>query len=207
MLETCCDILSEAYKRNWITSRDGNLSIRFAEHNYFYITPTAVRKQNMQYDMFKKIKIVKKNNEFSYKVLNREDISGYLNPSGELPMHFGLQKHINTDVRVILHLHPTYSVAALYKGINLVELMHSFPELSRYTNIGPTVPLIPPVTQELANACIENIGYNDTDGSIKYNIIGMDRHGIVSVDTTPWRAFEHIERVEHICKIVLASGK
>ena len=23
MLETCCDILVDAYKRNWITSRDG----------------------------------------------------------------------------------------------------------------------------------------------------------------------------------------
>lgn len=203
MLETCCDILSEAYKRNWITSRDGNLSIRFSEHDYFYITPSAVRKQKMQYDMFKKIKL----EQNSYEIINKEDISGYLVPSGELPMHYGLQRHINTDVRVVLHLHPTYSVAAMYKGINLVELMQEFPELSRYTNIGPTVPLIPPVTQELANACIENIGYNINDGSIKYNIIGMDRHGIVSLDTTPWRAFEHIERVEHICKIILASGK
>jgi L-fuculose-phosphate aldolase len=34
----------------------------------------------------------------------------------------------------------------------------------------------------------------------------MDRHGVVAVDTSPWRAYEHIERLEHICKIVLASG-
>jgi L-fuculose-phosphate aldolase len=34
----------------------------------------------------------------------------------------------------------------------------------------------------------------------------MDRHGVVAVDETPWRAFEHIERLEHICQIVLASG-
>ena len=27
------------------------------------------------------------------------------------------------------------------------------------------------------------------------------------IDVTPWRAYEHIERLEHICKIVLASGK
>ena len=73
MLETCCDILSEAYKRNWITSRDGNLSIRFSEHDYFYITPSAVRKQKMQYDMFKKIKL----EQNSYEIINKEDISGY----------------------------------------------------------------------------------------------------------------------------------
>jgi L-fuculose-phosphate aldolase len=29
---------------------------------------------------------------------------------------------------------------------------------------------------------------------------------VVAIDTSPWRAFEHIERLEHICKIVLASG-
>jgi len=63
------------------------------------------------------------------------------------------------------------------------------------------------VTQDLADACIENIGLNADTGEIKYNIIGMDRHGVVAVDTTPWRAYEHIERLEHICKIVLASGK
>jgi ribulose-5-phosphate 4-epimerase/fuculose-1-phosphate aldolase len=32
-------------------------------------------------------------------------------------------------------------------------------------------------------------------------------HGVIAVDTSPWRAYEHIERLEHICKIVLASGK
>jgi len=30
---------------------------------------------------------------------------------------------------------------------------------------------------------------------------------VVSVDTSPWRAFEHLERLEHICKIVLSSGR
>jgi L-fuculose-phosphate aldolase len=67
--------------------------------------------------------------------------------------------------------------------------------------------MIPPITQELADACVKNIGYDSVDGSIKYNIIGMDRHGVIAVDTSPYRALEHIERLEHICKIILASGK
>ena len=46
---------------------------------------------------------------------------------------------------------------------------------------------------------------NPVTGKVKYNIVGMDRHGVVAVDTTPWRAFEHIERLEHICRIVLAK--
>jgi L-fuculose-phosphate aldolase len=68
------------------------------------------------------------------------------------------------------------------------------------------VGIIPPITQDLADACIENIGFNEVTGEIKYNIIGMDRHGVVAVDTSPWRAYEHIERLEHVARIVLASG-
>ena len=35
---------------------------------------------------------------------------------------------------------------------------------------------------------------------------GRPRHGVVAVASDPWRAFEHIERLEHICQMVLASG-
>ena len=129
-------------------------------------------------------------------------ISKNLKPSGEIPMHFALQKEINTDTRVVLHLHPTYTTAAMYKGIDLTTLSDQFPELSRYTKVGKTVPAFLPLTQELADACVRNLGL-ELDGSLEYNIVGMDRHGVVAVDTSPWRAFEHIERLEHICKIIL----
>jgi L-fuculose-phosphate aldolase len=119
-------------------------------------------------------------------------------------MHWQLQQNIDTEVRVVLHLHPTYTVAAMYKGINLQKLLDEFPELSRYTSVAPNVPLIPPITQELADHCVKNLGLAP-NGSVGYNIVGMDRHGVVAVDTSPWRAFEHIERLEHICKIVLAG--
>jgi L-fuculose-phosphate aldolase len=203
MLETICDIMIDAYKRNWITSRDGNVSIRHHGRDHFYITPTGVRKQTLQPDQFKKIST----NGLEWKEEPYTDISANLKPSGELPMHLGLQRKINTEVRVIMHFHPTYTTAAMYAGIDLPWLLDQFPELSRYTSVGPNVGILPPVTQDLADACIKNIGLNADTGEIKYNIIGMDRHGVVAVDTTPWRAYEHIERLEHICKIVLASGK
>ena len=53
MLETICDIMVDAYKRNWITSRDGNVSIRHHDRDHFYITPSGVRKQTLQPDQFK----------------------------------------------------------------------------------------------------------------------------------------------------------
>jgi L-fuculose-phosphate aldolase len=202
MLETIGEIFKEGYRRGWVTTRDGNASLRYGTVDHFHITPKGVRKQTLQPDMFKKIGIgVDDWYEMEY-----TNISAQLEPSGEIPMHWGLQRKINTEVRVVLHMHPTYITAAMYKGIDLQKLVDEFPELSRYTTVGPTVPLIPPITQELADACIENIGVQ-ADGSVKYNIIGMDRHGVIAVDTSPWRAFEHIERCEHVAKIVLASGK
>ena len=210
MLETVCEIFKEAYKRGWITARDGNASVRYAEQDYFYITPSGVRKQFMQPEMFKKIGIVEGVYgqppvlDYTHEILDYTDVSANLKPSGEFPMHFGLQKQIVKPVRVVLHMHPTYTVAAMYKGINLQNLLNEFPELSRYTSIAPTVPEIEPVTQELADATLKNLEVHE--GYVKYDIVGYDRHGVVAVDTSPWRAFEHIERLEHICKIVLAAS-
>jgi L-fuculose-phosphate aldolase len=200
----------EAYRRNWITSRDGNVSIRHHDRDHFYITPSGVRKQTMQPDQFKKIGIVYRPVErWNAIELPYSDISANLKPSGELPLHFGLQKKMgqhNTDVRVVMHFHPTYCVAAMHAGIDLSTIVNNFPELSRYTKVAPNVGDVPPISQELADACHRNLEL-DFDGNIAYDIVGIKGHGVVAIDTSPWRAFEHIERLEHICQIVLASGK
>ena len=203
MLETICETLIEAYRRNWITSRDGNVSIRHHDRDHFYITPSGVRKQTLQPDQFKKISI--------HGVLWQEeyytDISANLKPSGEIPLHFGLQRQLGqhaTDVRVVMHLHPTYCVAAMHRGVELSELARDFPELSRYTRVGANVPDVEPISQELADACFRSFGL-DQDGFTAADIVGIRGHGVVAIDTSPWRAFEHIERLEHICKIVLTS--
>ena len=209
MLETCCDILVDAYKRNWITSRDGNISIRHHDRDHFYITPSGVRKQTMQPDQFKKIKILENGPISLWREEFYTDISANLKPSGEMPLHFGLQRRMGQhkdDVRVVVHVHPTYCIAAMHAGIDLSTISDAFPELNRYTRVAPNVGDVPPISQELGDACHRNLGL-DRDGNIKFDIVGIKGHGVVAIDVTPWRAYEHIERLEHICKIVLASGK
>jgi ribulose-5-phosphate 4-epimerase/fuculose-1-phosphate aldolase len=208
MLETICDILKDAYARNWITSRDGNISIRHHDRDHFYITPSGVRKQTLQPDQFKKIGLVNTGTETICKILPYTAISSELQPSGELPLHFGLLKELgqhSNDIRVVVHVHPTYCVAAMHAGINLNELVTHFPELGRYTRVAPNVGDVPPISEELATQCHNNLEL-DNEGNIAYDIVGIKGHGVVAIDTTPWRAYEHIERLEHICKIVLASG-
>jgi len=200
MIETLCELFQEAYKRNWITARDGNASIRWRDRDHMHITPSGVRKQTLQPEMFIKWDLL------GHRKMPYSDLSESLKPSGEIPLHVGLQKQIDTEVRVVLHFHPTYTVAAMYAGIELSELVKEFPELGRYTRVGKNVPDVPPISQALADATIPALNLH-RDGGLFNHIVGIDRHGVVAVDTSPWRAFEHIERLEHICKIVLASKR
>ena len=155
MLETICDIMVDAYKRNWITSRDGNVSIRHHDRGHFYITPSGVRKQTLQPDQFKKIKIV---SNLMWREESYTDISANLKPSGEIPLHFGLQKNMgqhDNEVRVVVHVHPTYCIAAMHAGIDLGTISNAFPELNLYTKVASNVGDVATISQELADQCHE----------------------------------------------------
>ena len=98
----------------------------------------------------------------------------------------------------MVHLHPTHVVAAMYAGWDLSHLTSHFPELGRYTKVGKSVGICYPGSETLALVTAANI-----DG---YDIVGQSRHGVAAVAKNPWDAFEHIERLDHICEIVLKSG-
>lgn len=51
MLETICDVLVKGYTKNWSTSRNSNVSVRYYDRGHFYITPTGVRKQKLHPDL------------------------------------------------------------------------------------------------------------------------------------------------------------
>ena len=205
MLDTICDVLKESYKRNWISTRDGNASFKRKNEKYIYVTPSGVRKYNLNAEMLLKLKM---NDDDSYSRINdeyQEKIIG-LQPTGELQLHLMLQKNL-PDNRVVLHLHPTYIVAAMYAGLDLQELARTFPEINRYTRVGPTVEELPPISQELADASISAFNLNKTTGEVDFDIIGLKQHGIIAVAKDAWTAFDHCERLEHICKIALAAKK
>jgi ribulose-5-phosphate 4-epimerase/fuculose-1-phosphate aldolase len=211
MLDTICDVMKRAYSQNWISTRDGNASYRRKDEPHLYITPSGVRKQLLTAEMMLKLKFPEQwdENDVCWNQLERIDddyqrkIIG-LDPSGELPLHVLLQRKVPEN-RVVLHLHPTYTVAAIHAGLDLQQLTKDFPEINRYTRVGPTVPMIPPVSKELAYASVSALSLNEFTGEVNYDIIGLDRHGIIAIGKDAWSAFEHCERLEHICKIALAS--
>ena len=94
-------------------------------------------------------------------------------------------------------------------------LAEQFPEVSRYTRVGPTVPVLPVTSTELAIATFKAItSSNDPQGlvseypkNLSFDIVAQANHGVCAIGPNPWDAFEHIERLEHICEIALKSGK
>lgn len=195
MLTSMGDVMRRAYELGWITTRDGNVSVRRGDE--FRITPSGWRKTIIHPEFIVRAKID------GDKLVFKD--GGIKKASGELKMHMLLQLAPGCKVyRSVVHLHPTYTIAAMHAGWNLQELANQFPEVSRYTRVGPNIPVLPVTSQVLAEATHKMM--TDDDGNIIYDIVGQAGHGVCAIAKSPWDAFEHIERLEHICQIVLASG-
>jgi len=196
MITAMGDVMRRAYERGWITTRDGNVSLRRKGSDIFYVTPSGWRKTIIHPEHMIKIKLV----PAGIVIMN-----DHAKPSGELEMHSKLQRY-HKKTRAIVHLHPTNILAAMYAGWDLQDLADEFPEVSRYTKVGPSVPVLPVTSFELAVATFDAMTEENTN-RIKYDIVGQANHGVCAIGPNPWDAYEHIERLEHICEIVLKSGK
>ena len=194
MITAIGDVMRRAYERGWITTRDGNVSLRRRRSKYMYITPSGWRKAIIHPEHMIKVEICPTG------FIIPEGVT----PSGELHMHGLLQRH-HKKTRAVVHLHPTNIIAAMYAGWDLQTIAAEFPEVSRYTKVGPSVPILPAVSSELADATFDAMRTPDSN-ILKYDIVGQANHGVCAVGDNPWDAYEHIERVEHICEIVLRSG-
>jgi len=184
------DVMRQCYDKGWITTRDGNASLRRKGSNIIYITPSGVRKNKIEVESMIKMKIQ------DGKLIIPEGMK----PSGELDMHWNLQKTGN-KTQAVLHVHPTHVIAAMYAGWDLQTMAAQFPEISRYTNVGPNVPVLPVTSKILGDVTYEHLMIGGP-----YHIVGQDRHGVCAIAGDPWSAYEHVERLDHICEIVLKSG-
>lgn len=194
--------MEKCYERGWITTRDGNSSFRRKNSPYIHITPSGVRKNVLRVEDIIKMKMT--NGELV--------IPDGHKPSGELDMHYSLQR-FSANNRAILHVHPTHVIAAMYAGWDLQDIAKQFPELGRYTKVAKTVPVLPVTSRELGQATYfsmcdgsDKLTLSSPEDCVMYDIVGQDRHGICAIATDPWSAYEHCERLDHVCEIVLKSG-
>jgi len=191
-IDQACGALHAAYAKGWITHRDGNISLRDAAGDGFWISQSAVVKARLQASQMLHVGTA---------ILATGATPAGV--SGEFMLHRLLQALLPAGFDTVLHLHPTYTVAAMYAGWDLRALSDQFPEVTRYTRVGHNVPALPATSEELALACAT--AFSPALGGMPH-IVGLDRHGIVAVGRSPFDAFEHVERLEHVCQMVLASG-
>lgn len=200
MLTAIGDVMRRVYERGWITTRDGNISMKKRGGKYLYITPSGWRKTIVHPEHVVRLEIIID----PVTGLPIPKVDEGQKPSGELWMHWNLQRDC-TRTRTVVHVHATHIVAAMYAGIDLQVISADFPEISRYTRVGPSVPVLPALSRRLADATADCLGIA-RDGTIQFDIVGQANHGVCAVAMDPWAAYEHIERLDHICEIVLKSG-
>lgn len=197
MLTAIGDVMRECYRRGWITTRDGNCSIRKSLDGsispYIYITPRGVRKNTIHPEHIIKIKQFEKESK-------QNDLIE--NVSTEYSMHMLLLEDA-ASTRSVLHVHPTYVVAAMYAGIDLQRVSDDFPEIKRYTRVGPTVDFFEAGSSQLADETNCKMRNNDINGPVMFDIVGQKNHGVCAIGKNPWDAFEHIERLNHVCEIAI----
>ncbi len=191
-LDQACEVLRACYERRWISTRDGNVSVHTGPAQTFWISPSGARKHRLTADDFVAVAAVA-----------GVASPGQAAPSGELSLHRQLRALLPERQGTVLHVHATYAVAAMYAGLSLAEVCAAFPEVSRYSRVGPDVPALTATSEALAQATARAFRSGATGLP---HIVGLDRHGVVAIGRDPWDAFEHVERLEHVCQMVLAGG-
>ncbi len=179
-----CEISKLLYEKNFITSKEGNLSYRI--QNKIYITPSGVPKF-----MLKEKDIA----EVTFEMLEKGDRG---QASSEVFTHFQVYKD-SKDTVCILHAHPENTLVLNLMGYDFSEdiLAESIVFLENIETSKYATPGTPEGAEAVKN--------------ISSDIIILDRHGvIIKSKTNLWDAFFKLEILEKYSSIVyklISSGK
>ncbi len=168
--------------KGFVVANDGNLSIRLP-YDRILITPTGVRKGEMTE---KDLLLVD---------LEGNVLEGGLQPTSEIRMHLALYKH-SPEIGAVCHAHPVFSTAFAVAGRALdVPLT-----CESVMNLG-SVPLCP----------FAMPGTDDVPKSVEPFIDGncavlLANHGVLTWGTDLDQAFDRMESVEMLAKIMYLFG-
>lgn len=178
------NLMKYMYSKRLISARDGNVSFKPRNEPYFLISPSSVRKNDLHQNQILKVDFDHAGN------LSYDNNKG--KPSRELYMHSFLltnTKFFNKDTFVI-HAHPPNVIS--YMGFNKPRELNSikdcFPEIN-VGDIGKNVKYHDAGSMNLAKNCYDNLLNN--------NLVGLERHGTLSIDSDSDRIIEDIETLEY----------
>jgi len=185
--------MKKLYKKEFISVRDGNVSFKPKNENCFYISAGSVKKHLMSEDQVIKVEFDKMKN-LSY------DKDFKYQPSREIFMHSFLHTHNNNYNKntFVVHAHPKNIIS--FMGVNQTQELNNiktfFPEIN-VGSIGKNVLYHDAGSLDLAKNCYDNL--------LNHEIVGLERHGSLSVGTDVDRIFENIETLEYYIECYLKS--
>lgn len=176
-----CEMGKKIYQNGFISSTDGNISIRIKE-NLFLCTPSNVCKGNLQPKQ-----IILTNNKC-------EILEGKGSISSEFYTHLSAYEE-RKDISAVIHAHPVYSIALSLANISLCTPI--LPELVMTLGEVPTSEYATPGSKEGAEI-IKPWIHN-------HNALILKSHGVIAVGSDLNQAYSYLERVEHSAKILFLA--
>lgn len=161
-----------------VVGAGGNLSMR--DGDYMYISPSGYDLKEIE-DNWVKIHI------------ETGEVLGELRPSSEILMHLACFRE-NSEIKAVLHAHPTYSIGVSSAGKDIPALFPDFPAMVK--SIG-YLDYIIPTNHLLADAVGEVID--------KHDVIVMRNHGVLTVGKTMKEAFFLMQLTEESAKVFTIS--
>ena len=168
-----CEVGKILYDRGHVAANDGNLSIRVAE-NLALVTPSGISKGRLLPDILPLVD------------LDGNILEGKYSPSSETPMHLIVYKK-RPDVNAVVHTHPAYATAFSLCRMDIRAPYLSDPVLC-------TKEFAMPATDEVPNSLLPYLA--------DQNALLLANHGPITWGRNIWEAFDRMEGVEHMAKIL-----
>ncbi len=174
------------YKRGLICGTEGNFSVR-VKPDYIITTGRGICKGFLTK---KDLVVVDRSGQKIKSVLNNNRNL----PSSELDMHLCVYE-ARSDVKAVLHAHPTTLVAFTVCGQDLnYEIL---PEIiSQFKSI-PVAKYATPGTKEVRQSIIDIIKDND--------VVVLDHHGIIMLGENILDLYFKLEMLEHYAKTLFIA--
>jgi L-fuculose-phosphate aldolase len=175
------EIMRRLYARNLTTCSGGNISMRVSPERIL-ITPSSLDKGTLD---GKHIAIV---------TVDGENLSPDLKTSIETEMHLAIYRE-RPDIMAVVHAHPVY--ASLFTAIDRRIRTDILAE-ARYL-LGE--PVFAPYALMGTRGLAESVGSALADPSVKVAL--MENHGVITVGTSLFQAYDRIEVLEAAAKMTL----
>ncbi len=176
-----CETGKKMYQNGFISSTDGNISIRLDE-DLFLCTASNVCKGELPLSQ-----IILTNKKC-------EVLEGEGSVSSEFYTHLSAYDERN-DISAIIHAHPVYSTVLSLANISLCTPI--LPELIMTLREVPTTEYATPGSKEGAEIIKPWIR--------NHNALILKFHGVITVGKDLNQAYSYLERVEHSSKIIFLT--